>query len=201
MNLNLDFMQSEIYLKIGLGKFTLTGSIDFICNTKQNSGEFCNLSDLRSGYTLLDGKYNLSATVKEEQLQFYSYLVFQKTRKIPEKLGFIEWTKSKFKEVPFNPEFVRYLEDTLLSVKEEGEKIKSKLADIKWVGPFYESNLTSLCTGAHCTYCLGVDYCPEAISKGIKGFKKSNSSKFKKSTLSDISNQGLSDAPISEITL
>ncbi len=204
MELNLDRTQSEMFLKIPVaGTFNLSGSIDFIYNKEQPSGYFSSLSDLRNGYFLFDGKYNLSSTVKEGQLQFYSYLLFQKTRKIPSKLGFVEWSKGQFKEVPFAIEYARKIEQTLISLRDSGVKISEILkTKNSATSSFFQDNLVPRNPGnPQCSYCLGAELCPDAKEKGFAPSQRTNYSALKKSTQNDILLQGLQNTPVSEITL
>lgn len=194
-NINLDHTTSEIYQKVSYGPYNLTGSIDFIHNKNQETGYFDTVDNLKDGYELFDGKYNLSSYVKEEQLSFYAYTIFLKTRKLPGRLFFVEWSKGNIREHPFSLAYKEKVEANLKRLLESGKRIDSLLATKSKVSNFFEDNLCSLSAEkTHCTYCLGVDFCPAAKEKGISSFKSSEQNVLKNSTKEDMISKQLDPA-------
>lgn len=169
----LDRVLSEIYVKVPLKDFYLSGSIDFVYNPKQRDDTyFTTLTQLQNGYFLFDGKYNISSYTKKEQLFFYCYLLFLKTRKIPDRIALLNWKKSEFKNFEFDLQYKDKVESVLSSIQVEGKRIQSFLDNKQGDrGLFFLDNFVSLNPGENnCQFCTAINFCPAAKEKGIKEF-------------------------------
>lgn len=94
---NMDRMFSEIFLNVKQGRLEIGGGIDFVYNVHhQLPTPFTELRDLKPGYVLLDGKYNVSQYTETGQIFLYALLIYSRYRVVPAFTGFIDWTKAKF---------------------------------------------------------------------------------------------------------
>lgn len=169
-NLDLDRVLSEISIKVPVGKFILTGSIDFIYNLRQKDDTcFTSLTQLQDGYFLFDGKYNISFSTKEEQLFFYAMLIYLKTRKIPGRLALLNWNKAAFKDSTFDMYYKTKMESVLSDVLSVGLQVNEFLNKKEnKQGLFFQDNFISLNPGkTNCLYCPANSFCPAVEEKGI----------------------------------
>ncbi|MFA5071282.1 MAG: PD-(D/E)XK nuclease family protein [Candidatus Pacearchaeota archaeon] len=201
--INLMSTLSEVYLRVEHGPFTLTGNVDFIHN-KENPIEFLDIKNIQDGYEVFDGKYNLSAYVKDEQLKFYSALIYKGYKKIPGRMFFLEWSKGKTKDVSFSQDYVQSFQEDLNKIQQRGIEISHFLKSNMGTDlDVFGANFLKLSADkSSCTYCPGVEFCPSAKEKGITVFKASEQTLLKKETMRDILSKGVDPfRSVKDITL
>lgn len=208
---DLDWMWSEIPLRVELPKrdISLTGSIDFIYNPKQKDGTyFSSLAQLQNGYFLFDGKYKFSSYTKEEQLSYYSLLLYLQTGKLPDTTALLSWTEAKMKEFTFDLGYKEKVETVLTQLltakKNLIEILDKKKENTGWM---FGENLVPLCPSESiCQFCSAVEFCPAAVAEGISGrledseqiFSKLLAKRAAKNAISTLSEE---DRSRGEITL
>lgn len=168
--LTLDRIMSEIPLNIEVGDMLFTGSIDFLYNTRQKSTSyFSSIGQLEDGYFIFDGKYNFSSYTKEDQLQFYAFLLFLRTRKIPGRMALYSWTENKLKEFDFNMDFRLKIEDGVNALLDTCRDLEQKFENKTTPhGLFFQDELFELNpSNSNCQFCLALPQCPAAKEKGV----------------------------------
>jgi len=167
-----DRVLSEINISAPVNDFNLTGSIDFLYNVKQKDDScFTTLTQLEDGYFLFDGKYNISPYTKKEQLFFYAYLLYLKTKKLPGRLALLSWSEAKFKDFVLDKDYPLHIKKVIEDMKETAEKVMSFLKDKEGVRQFFRDNFLDLNPGVNnCQFCAAFSSCPAAKEKGVTLF-------------------------------
>lgn len=167
VNLDLMFCEQKVeaYLNIGVDQLHIEGFTDYIYNT-YGEGCFENINSLKDGYTLLDGKYNLSRFVHEEQLQLYATLIYIMTGKMPEYMMFLEYKGCRYKAFQPDRGYVRRLRESCMRLTSVLAQIRSWLTSIKEydcsIRDFdaVEAPVVFTPNATSCCFCGARDICP-----------------------------------------
>ena len=171
VNLDLMLCESRIDLDLNLGidTFHIEGFTDYIYNT-YGMECFDSIEKLRDGYTLLDGKYNLSRFVHEEQLYLYSTALSIMTGKVPEYMMFLEYKGCRYKAFQFDRGYISRLRESCMRMSSVLSALKSWLTSLRVSDPeqrdFDAAKAPVIFTpnAISCCFCLGRDVCPSFVA-------------------------------------
>lgn len=201
-NFDFDSTLSEIWVETKFGNSFLTGFIDFVYN-KWGHGVFNHIGKLEDKYLVLDGKWSVGNWAKKEQLFYYSVILYLTTGKMPEQVGFIDWSKAKFHWEPFNLWFVEKLKEDFKKMEAKFEEIRNEFRRGNDFFEFFSFRPIEFKPSQdNCTFCSVLGLCPHAKDKKVVPVEFLWGHNVRKDILKAISKQ---DAPekkgIREITL
>jgi hypothetical protein len=124
-NWDLDSVLSEVYIEVNIDGVILNGYIDFVYN--KDTSPFSNIEQLKDNFIVYDGKYKVNRYTHREQLWYYATLLSLEYGKIPEHVGFIDWTKARVIDHKFNSEYIIDLRYKVLNLKKEYYRVKGYL--------------------------------------------------------------------------
>lgn len=155
LKIDLKSTTSEVYLKYEMPSgLTLSGIVDFIEKDYKNQP-----------YFIFDGKANLNSYVDNNQLIFYSYLIYKNYGTYPYKTGFLGWTKNEFKEVSVDQSHFEELEKDLIKYEKRCLEIKEIIESIN-VDYIELTDLLKMIeqtpSYTNCNFCSIKEICPSA---------------------------------------
>lgn len=201
MGIRFELIRAEAFIQHRLGNDLLfNGGLDFTVNPTPldttalvNPGKDLYLT--QPGYTLLDGKWTMGATLDWRQLKFYAAILQMRSNVTPRYLGFFCWSKAEMSLEPYDPTSPGYFIN-------EARKFQQRLTPVEqWLREFNDRPAATSMVGGTmpqhqpskevniyevphlvfspergmCMFCQLNETCPEAKKAGYGAWKNRES--------------------------
>lgn len=171
MGVNLRATRSEVWFRAEYRKYKMMGAADFLVN--QQAGTTFDprtMYDLKPGYVIMDGKYNVNSFTDPEQLNFYGAALLTQTKKAPAASFLIDWNKAAFSspykfDLAYMDQLDHYLDLFDAIYADVIAKLKSTDADAVPISFFASDKCPAIPSTSNCKFCEIREDCEVSMGK------------------------------------
>ena len=188
--LNLDKMLCESFVHTYVGpsqqqQFHIVGRTDFIYNNNMPDGMvFDDLAKLQPGFSLIDGKYNLSKFVHPEQLQLYNTVLYNMYKKVSSYIMFLDYNGCRYKAFQPDLNYKSYLTNCCAKMANSVETCRSFLNQQVLQGNLaFDAQIAPVQftpNDVGCSFCQVKDCCDAYTNSSVKNSSEIISAKKQK---------------------
>ena len=160
-------VSSETYLQATfMGKMTANGQSDFMYNPHGLFASENSKGKPVKGFSIYDGKWNVSSWTDPDQLHFYAFIHMLRDRILPDRLAWLYWREAEIIDVPVEPRRLEGLKSSLFAISTVVGKLLDEFEALSSSGQ-KTIDITQVATVSlkydrgGCKFCKLAGKCPE----------------------------------------